>query len=287
MIFLKKQTFQKNNKGFFSLGLVLIVLLSFIPVIYYVGNSMENMGTISINYRARIKADRAFNDIKVNFYNFQSCFNSFSKPTKKGKGYTKINKIKNQYNRVFNFNNSGIFRFEFKRAVLCFDKKTARLPECKGTKGTLTTGPKGKTRVNLEAQLYIELYSDWTDELLSKKIPLFLETDNNGNLLSCSTSKPAMTSVICEEVEIKKSCCRYKYSYKFPKVNYLKDSKKKLKMSPPKIVYNGNNVTGFIPSITDPYNKDVDKECENSTRNLKVKAKCLGSSWDYKLECVI
>ena len=269
----------KSEKGFFALGIVLIIFLSFVPILHMLSNLFENTNAMNFTYNSKNQAAVMFDEIKQILQNHQACSSTFQSSSLHD-SYRETTEIKDLYANNFVSKSSIDYRIHFKKAILCFDKN-AKKTECADTEGLLAKHPVKHSFSNV-GSLYLESYSEWADELITKKIPVFVEVDaaTNGKILKCSTALPALNSEVCESIDITKTCCRYQHTL------HLGEAVSTSKDNPPvnkrKDYF---QTTDYIPSASDPYNTRVRTECESSLRNARLEAVCIGSSWNYKVWC--
>ena len=278
-----KKNFLNNEKGFFALGLVFIIFLSFIPVANYVNNSMESAGAKSLDYRSRTQESRVSQDINLYLYNEFNCTDAFSGPVEGSSAKPLTFSLMPQANvKKFNdniiYNNKGVINFSLKRAALCIDKSSTR-PECDQLK-TQSFEKDGKF-INPNAFIFLEIYSEWEDKnFKEKQIPIFVEVDKNTKKVTrCSTSPPIRNSLNCPAVKVTRACCRYFYTDKLPK--------HEINAANPNSFYYNNKKLTHQKEREIPTNSGVSaiEECEGSLVNFKVEAVCQASHWHYITKC--
>ena len=270
----------RNEKGFFALGLVFIIFLSFIPVANFVNNSMESAGAKGLDYRSKTQQSQVAQDIKLYLYNEENCKKAFSGLVE---GLTALSFSSmpqasiNEFNKDVIYNNKGVISFSLKRAALCIDKSSTR-PECDQLE-TQSFEKDGKD-LNPNALLFLEIYSEWEDKTFKeKKIPIFVEIDKNTKKVTrCSTSPPIRNSLNCPAVIVSRACCRYLYTHTLEEHPINAKSPNSPLIDIPK---NINSAT----QISSNSGASAKEECEGSLNNFRVKAVCHSSHWNYTTSC--
>ena len=269
----------KSEKGFFALGIVLIIFLSFVPVLHMLSNLFENTSAMSFTYNSKNQATALFDETQQILQNYQACSSTF-KASSLHNYHREVTEVKDLYENKFATQSRNDYRIHFKKAILCFDKNASN-EECENTEGVLVKHPVKNSFSNV-GSLYLESYSEWTDELITKRVPIFIEVDAaiSGEIVKCSTALPALSSEVCESIDITKTCCRYQHTL------HLDEAYSTSSSNPP--VSKGkeyHETKDYIQSASDPHNTRVYLECESSLKNARLEAICVGSSWNYKVWC--
>lgn len=269
---------QERERGFFALALVLVILLSFLPILNYLSDSLDNSHSLNLIYKSKQDIENINNTVFDHLHNYNNCKASFNivNPETQGAGQgIQTSVIRNFDDQKITTSNTHV---NLDRVNLCFygKKNNPSIGEnpCSTSKPATLINVSG-THINTNASLVLKFKSELLNNYSFKYKKIFVEFDTSNRLIKCSTAEPALNSQQCEPVNLQKTCCRYSYKYELGEgvINYIQEDILNPKEHNPEII---NSASGQRP----------DQDCATTKNKLQIKAKCLRSSWDYQLTCI-
>ena len=255
----------KNNRGFFAILLVSGLSVAMIPMILMMTQSISFMSQMNARYSSLNNTNALFLDIKDALNNYDTCFNTF-------KDSKEVTEIKNSKNEVIYgpelFNSAGV---QFKKATL---KIKLPLKE-------INTSDTSTAHASTNSELEIEVFSEPASTTKLKTIPIYIEAEDSqgSTLIKCSTSKPAIYSLKCEQTKVSKTCCRYHYNITISERDLLTA---KSNEHPP-IYMRTDEADECLPTPYDSNCESAAEECKNA--DVELKAYCYKSYWNYIVKC--
>lgn len=300
-----------SQKGFSGIILLLILGSAVLVIFLVLKNATDYLGKTELRYQNLIKAEETFKTIVTNFHSSEACRNTFLSSSET----SDIKDAHNNKPHTLDGEAKVTLCFEDKNECDCrYQKEDPRDSSYCRPRGDLSKKEDyflfkepidvGSKRVNWNAALSIEVYLEGNQGTVKRVVPVFVEKER-GALLRCSTSLPAISSSKCDPMTIQKVCCRYRYVIAIPEGyneqlaeghdkhhEFLSSDiqeTKSFKDEPPYFTYEIIRTADddLLNLDEEEIKKDAQTQCGEPGLGVNTQFNCIGSSWDYNIDCGI